>query len=127
MNGASKNYARRDRVADVLRYYFDEHMDPEIAKHLRKRGVDVLTTQEARRANQKIDDADQLAYATSLGRTLVTEEKREFHALHQRLQHAGIIILQRKAGLGKFIEYLEYAAFVLEPEYMRDRLEYYDW
>ena len=111
----------------MLRYYFDEHMHPDIAKQLRKRGIDVLTTQAAGRANQKVDDADQLTYATSLGRTLVTEEKREFPTLHQKLQHAGIIILQRKAGLGKFIEYLEYAARVFEPEDMRNRLEYYDW
>jgi hypothetical protein len=60
----------------VLRYYFDEHMKPAIARQLRKRGIDVLTTQEAGRANQGIDDPDQLAFATSLGRVLVTQELR---------------------------------------------------
>lgn len=114
-------------MPDVLRYYFDEHMNPDLATQLRKRGIDVLTTQEAGHANQKFSDADQLAYATSLGRILVIEEKREFPALHKHLSHAEIIILQRRAGLGKFIEYLEYVALVLEPEEMRNRLEYYDW
>lgn len=37
------------------------------------------------------------------------------------------MILQREPGLGKLIEYLGYAALVLEPEEMRNRLEYYDW
>lgn len=111
----------------MLRYYFDEHMQPAIVKQLKQRGVDVLTTQEAGRANKKIDDSDQLAYATSLGRVLVTQEHREFGPLAGLQSHTGIIILQQPASIGKYIEFLEYAAKVLEPEYMQDRLEYYDW
>ncbi len=111
----------------MLLYYFDEHMQPAIAKQLRQRGIDVLTTQEAGRANKKFDDPDQLAYATSLGRVLVTQERREFGPLAGKQLHAGIIILQKPASIGKYVEFLEYAAKVLEPEYMQNRLEYYDW
>ncbi len=111
----------------MLRYYFDEHVKPAIPKELRKRGVDVLTTQEARRANQGIGDSDQLAYATSLGRVLVTQELREFGPLAGTQHHSGIIILQKKTSIGNYLDFLEAAALVYDPEYMRNRLEYYDW
>ena len=111
----------------MLLYYFDENMKSTIARELRRRGVDVLTTQEAGRASMGIDDADQLAYATHLGRVLVTQEHREFGPLAGKHPHAGIIILQQPASIGKYIEFLEYAAKVLEPEYLQNRLEYYDW
>ena len=32
---------------EALRYYFDEHVDPDIARGLRKRGIFILTTEEA--------------------------------------------------------------------------------
>ena len=112
----------------MLRYYFDEHVDPDIATALRLRSIDALTALEAGLALKRIPDAEQLAFATSQGRVLVTKEKREFPDLAgKQLPHAGIIILQRKASMGSYIEFLEYAAKVLEPEYMQNRLEYYDW
>lgn len=87
-----KNWVRRVRVPDVLRYYFDEHTKTAIAEQLRVRGVDAQTAQEAGRAGQGIPDSEQLAYATSQGRVLVTREKREFPVLaYTQLPHAGII------------------------------------
>ncbi len=121
------NGVRRGRVPDVPCYYFDEHVNPEIAKQLRERGIDVLTTQDAGRANQGLDDSDQLAYATSLGRVLVTQELREFGPLAGEQQHSGIIILQKKTSIGKYIEFLATMGLVLELEEMQNRLEYYDW
>ena len=47
---------------EALRYYFDEHIDPAIAAGLRLRGIDVLTTEEAKRAHQGLDDPDQLIF-----------------------------------------------------------------
>ena len=35
--------------------------------------------------------------------------------------------LQKQVSEGMYIEFLEYTAKVLEPEYMQNRLEYYDW
>ncbi|MEG4499932.1 DUF5615 family PIN-like protein [Microcoleus sp. F10-C6] len=59
---------------------------------LRALGHDVLTVQEAGRANQKIPDPDVLAFATSEKRAVITENRKDFFRLH-RIQslHAGII------------------------------------
>jgi len=116
-------------VSDVLRYFFDEHMNTAIADQLRMRGVNVLTAQEAGRAGQGIPDSEQLAYATNLGCTFVTKEKREFPVLaYQQIPHAGIIILQRDAGIGDYIEYLEYLAKTTEPEEIESQPPvYYNW
>ena len=110
----------------MLRYYLDEHL-PYLAKPLRQRAVDVLTTQEAGRANQGIDDPDQLTYATSLGRVIVTQDEDYMALSYQQLPHAGIIWLQRKDSIGRYIEFLETTAKVMEPEEVANRLLYYEW
>jgi hypothetical protein len=56
----------------MLRYYFDEHVSAAIATQLRTRGVDVESAYEAGRAGRKISDIEQLEYATSQGRVLVS-------------------------------------------------------
>jgi predicted nuclease of predicted toxin-antitoxin system len=111
----------------VLRYYLDEHVPGYIARQLRRHGVDVLTTQEAGRANQGIDDPDQLAYATNGGRVIVTKDEDYVPLSYQQLPHAGIIWLQKEDSIGKYIEFLETAAKVMEPEEIANRLIYYEW
>ena len=44
---------------------------------------DVLTVQEAGRANQKIPDSDVLAFATSSKRAVITENRKDFFRLHR--------------------------------------------
>lgn len=44
-------------MPEPLRYYFDEHMQAAIAEQLKARGIDVLTTAEAGRANRRTSDA----------------------------------------------------------------------
>lgn len=48
--------------------YADEDFPLPVVERLRQLGHDVLTAFEAGQANQAIVDADQLLYATSLGR-----------------------------------------------------------
>ena len=50
-------------MADLIRWYMDEHIPPAITQGLRRRGVDVETTQEAGMLHAS--DELQLAYATS--------------------------------------------------------------
>ena len=111
----------------MLRYYFDENMDGRIAEQLRKRGIDVLRAEDVGRAGKGIPDSEQLAYAANVGRVIVTRD-HHFEALaYTHRPHAGIIWLQKDDALGRFIEFLEYTAHLLEPEYMLNQLEYYDW
>jgi hypothetical protein len=76
--------------------FADENVHSALVDGLRAHGHDVLTAFQANRANQKIPDTDQLAYATSVGRTFLTNNRRHFHQLHKlNSKHAGIITYTR--------------------------------
>jgi hypothetical protein len=62
--------------------YADENFPLRVIEELRKRGFDVLTALEDRRANQAVTDADLLARASELRRTLLTLNRRDFKRLH---------------------------------------------
>ncbi len=76
----------------MARLIADENVPFELVRLLRGLGHDALTALEAGRANQGIPDPDVLAYATLLGRAVLTNKRRHFHNLHKRFpQHAGIV------------------------------------
>jgi uncharacterized protein DUF5615 len=76
----------------MARLYADEDFPFPVVERLRQLDHDVLTTLEAGQANQSIEDADQLAFATSLGRAILTRNRRHFIRLDSRsADHAGII------------------------------------
>ncbi|XZN89050.1 MAG: DUF5615 family PIN-like protein [Microcoleus sp.] len=76
----------------MARLYADEQYPYPVVQLLRDLGHDVLTVQEAGKANQGIPDSDVLAFASSEKRAVITENRKDFFRLH-RLQplHAGII------------------------------------
>ena len=77
----------------MARLYADENFDYPVVEQLRQLGHDVLTAHEAGRAGQKIADVDQLTFALSQGRAVLTFNRRHFVRLHtQVLIHAGIIV-----------------------------------
>src|SRR5262249_29940592 len=72
--------------------YADENFPQGAVVELRALGHDVLTALEAGQANQKISDPAVLAYATSLGRAVLTINRRHFIKLHKTTaKHAGIV------------------------------------
>jgi predicted nuclease of predicted toxin-antitoxin system len=77
----------------MARLYTDEQFPFAIVKFLRNFGHDVLTVQEAGKANQSIPDDGVLAFAISCDRVVLTRNRDDFVRLH-RLQpdHAGIIV-----------------------------------
>jgi len=76
----------------MARLYADEFPLP-VVKILRTLGHDVLTVQEANKAEQKIPDNEVLSYAISLNRAVLTLNRHDFIRLHkQNTQHQGIII-----------------------------------
>lgn len=77
----------------MARLYADEQYPYPVVEYLRILGHDVLTVQEAGRANQKIADPDVLAFATKDNRTVVTQNRKDFIRLHSlQPEHAGIIV-----------------------------------
>lgn len=88
-----------------LRFHLDEHVSPAVAEGLRRRGVDVTTTQEiGLRGSQ---DSDHLAFALSQQRVLVTHD-RDFPRSHAAgVQHSGIAYCyQQKYSVGDLIRAL---------------------
>jgi hypothetical protein len=76
----------------MARLYADEDFPFPVVERLRQLGHDIQTTLEAGRANQGIGDAEQLAYATGLGRAILTRNRRHFARLHKTSAHHGGII-----------------------------------
>lgn len=76
----------------MARLYADENFRCAVVEELRRLGHDVLTALEAGRANQAISDPDQLAFAISQGRAVLTYNRRHFKRLHALVQpHCGIL------------------------------------
>lgn len=77
----------------MARLYSNENFSLRAVEALRALGHDVLTSMESGKANQRIPDDAVLEYATSLGRAVITYNRRDFMELHrQDPHHAGIIV-----------------------------------
>ncbi len=73
--------------------YSDENFPYACVLELRKLGHDILTASDAGQANQKIPDSQVLTYAHSLGRAVLTLNRRHFIRLHKRTKaHSGIVV-----------------------------------
>ncbi len=79
--------------------YTDEDMSALVATLLRARGLDVTTVPE--QATLGKTDREQLEFATSLGRCILTHNRIDFEQLHLQYveedkQHSGIIVVPQK-------------------------------
>ena len=77
----------------MARLYADEQFPRIVVKLLRELGHDILTVQEAGKANQRIPDEDVLAFAIADNRVVLTINRSDFIRLHNlQPNHAGIIV-----------------------------------
>lgn len=81
--------------------YLDEDMSALVATLLRSRGLDVTTVPEQSTLGKT--DSEQLEFAASLGRCLVTHNRVDFERLHLQFieegrEHCGIIIVPQKTA-----------------------------
>jgi predicted nuclease of predicted toxin-antitoxin system len=79
--------------------YTDEDMSALIATLLKSRGLDVTTVPEQGTLGRT--DLEQLEFATSLGRCILTHNRVDFERLHLQYmeedkQHSGIIVVPQK-------------------------------
>lgn len=82
-------------MVQKIKLYLDEDVDPLLAKVIRDRGYDILTTHEAKMHNS--DDYKQIDFATSQGRAILTHNIRDFHRISKEYAkinkfHAGMIL-----------------------------------
>lgn len=75
-----------------MRFYANENFPFSTVRELRNLGHDVLTTLDAKQANQSIPDDRVLQFANDSGRALLTLNGRDFFQLHNRgAAHVGIV------------------------------------
>jgi len=73
--------------------YSNENFPLPVVEELRALGHDVLTIQEAGKADQALPDKEVLAFATRERRAVLTLNRLHFIRLHrQQPEHAGIIV-----------------------------------
>ena len=76
----------------MARLYADEDFPYPVVEQLRQLGTMSLRRLRLDRRTKAIEDADQLAFATNLGRAILTRNRRHFIMLHRHsAHHAGII------------------------------------
>ena len=81
--------------------YMDEDVSALVATLLRSRGLDVTTVPEQSTLGKT--DSEQLEFAASLGRCLVTHNRVDFERLHLQFieegrEHCGIIVVPQKTA-----------------------------
>ena len=100
----------------------DEHVPEVVTEGLRRRGVDVLTVQEA--AIRAADDDQHLELATREGRVVFTQDA-DFLRLHAAgFPHRGIIYTPQHTSVKLILQGLMLIHDVLTPEDMANHVEF---
>jgi hypothetical protein len=108
-----------------IKYYMDVHVPAAITEGLRRRGLDVLTSQED--GTREADDEDLLTRATDLGRTLVSQDQ-DLLRIASAWQQAGrafsgvVFSPQQGTSIGRCVEDLELLATCCTPGEILNRV-----
>lgn len=105
-----------------VRFYTDEHIAVAVAGGLRQRGVDVVTVSEAGMRGRS--DEEQLGFAFSQRRVLVTKDGDFLTLAAQGHLHAGIAFVRPKASAGHMIRGLVLIHQILSAEDMDAHIEF---
>ncbi len=108
-------------MADV-RYYTDEHVVKAVAIGLRLRGVDVLTVPEAGLLGAS--DEEQLAFAFSEVRVIVTQDVDFLRLAALGMPHAGLVYAPQTTSVGQLVRTLMSIHSVMAAEDMVGVLEF---
>ena len=110
-------------MADTIRFYFDQHIPSAVARGLRRRGVDVLTAQEADHCG--VSDQEQLQFSGQQGRVLVTFDADFIDLAIKNPEHTGIAFCAAsKYSIGELIYALLLVQGTLQPGDMRSHIEF---
>ena len=106
-----------------IKLYLDEHIPLAVAQGLRRRGIDVQTTQEA--DNSGSPDQRQILFACQDGRVIVTFDSDFLSLATGGIRHCGIIFCSAsKYSIGELISVLVLADEILVPEEMLNHVEF---
>src|SRR5687768_10096610 len=109
-------------MSRTIRFHLDEHVDLAIADGLRRRGIDVSTTQEV--GLRSATDPIQLEYLRAEGRVIFTEDA-DFLRIHASGEaHPGIAYChQQTRSVGQIIRGLVLIWEVFDPAAMQNHVE----
>ena len=107
---------------EQIKFYLDEHIHSAVAEGLRRRRVNVLTVQEAGKSG--LSDCDQLAFALSEGRVMVTMDSDFLTLAMEGVSHAGIGYANPRRSVGELISALMLVFGVLTPAELANHVEY---
>lgn len=100
----------------------DEHVHSAITNGLRRRGVDVMTTNDA--GMLAASDKAYLKFAAKEGRVLFTQDD-DFLKLHAvGIPHAGLVYSHQTNSIGSIVKGLLLIYNVLDAEEMLNNLEF---
>ena len=111
----------------TIALYMDVHIPQAITTQLRRRNIDILTSQED--STIELPDDQLLERSTALGRVLFTHDIR-FRALAENWQREnkpfGGLIFGHQIGatIGQFVKDLEFIAQASDPEDWKNTVEY---
>jgi len=109
-----------------LRLYADECVNGRIVIGLRRRGVDIVTSED--QGLISASDSDQMTRAIALGRTLVTCDHDFFtitnDLMTRQAPFPGIFFIQPRATIGEAVRIIAEAAKVLDAPTMESRIEW---
>jgi predicted nuclease of predicted toxin-antitoxin system len=108
----------------TIRFHLDEHCPHAVADGLRRHGVDVTTTADARLLHA--GDDEHLAFCRSEGRVIFTRDEDYLAANARGVPHRWVVYCHQKKSLsiGEIIDSLLLIWEVYEPEEMANRVEY---
>lgn len=107
--------------------YMDVHVPAPITAGLRRRGIDVLTSQDD--GATELPDEDLLARATELGRVLFSQDD-DLLRIASEWQSSGTSFLgviyahQLSAGIGRLVQDLELVLVCCEFDELANRVTY---
>ncbi len=106
----------------AIKFYCDEHIHPAIANALRKRGIDILSAQEAGMLG--VSDEKHLQFAITQKRIIFTQDT-DFLRLHKTgIAHHGIIYAHQRKTIGEIIQGLILVYQVKAEEEMQNHVEF---
>lgn len=109
-------------MASEIRFHLDEHMGNDLARALRRAGVDITTTVEV--GLRTHSDEAQLAFALREKRVLVTHDQDFLRLAAQGVSHAGIVFCYHSRSLSQIIEGLLLIQGVYSLEEMFAQVEF---
>lgn len=113
----------------MISLYLDENVPPLVAKVLRDERLDVVSAYEVEMVGK--DDEEQLRYATSSGRAILTFDQKHFRPLYDAWWFSGRthngVVLSREFKMDEIAELLRLIRNLISrvrPEELQNSLTY---